>query len=56
MKEQQLADCEKYLCQDLGNRVWIINKSQLQHYRSLLRLIFEFVGKDIAAEVDDKGK
>ena len=46
----------KYTCKDLGKRVWITNKSQLQHYRSLLRLIFDFVGKEIAAEIDDKGK
>ncbi|KAH5281913.1 hypothetical protein HBI71_003440 [Parastagonospora nodorum] len=44
-----------YLCQDIGMRICITNKSQLQHYRSLLRLIFDFVGKDIAAEIDDKG-
>ncbi|KAH4911197.1 hypothetical protein HBI80_022340 [Parastagonospora nodorum] len=43
-----------YMCGHIGQRIWVIDKSQLQHCRSLLRLVFDFV-KDVASETDDEG-
>ncbi|KAF2822963.1 hypothetical protein CC86DRAFT_423034 [Ophiobolus disseminans] len=44
-----------YLCSGLGQRVWILDKRQLHHYRSLLKVILSFVGCRNASEIDDMG-